>query len=85
MGYRIKDESGELWWCNSHGRRATHINRFGDHCCAPGQAGILLPCMAVNLTGISKIFDEADRCTEEMDKLDGNQLDQLTKLFSELK
>lgn len=55
---KIKDDSGELWWCNSHGRRATHINRFGDHCCAPGQGGILLPCMAVNLTGLVEITEE---------------------------
>ncbi len=33
------DQSGELWWCNSHQRRATHLFTqhegipFTDHCC----------------------------------------------------
>ena len=36
----------EVWWCNTHKRRATAINRHGKHCCASGQAGILLPCEA---------------------------------------
>ena len=45
----------ELWWCNSHNRRATHMchnswNGSRVHC-APGQSGILLPCFCVELTG----------------------------------
>jgi len=40
-----------LWWCNSHNRRATHIRSTDrQHCCAPGQSGILLPCNSINLT-----------------------------------
>ena len=35
------------WWCNSHGRAATHLMPDGKHCCAPGLGGILLPCFAV--------------------------------------
>jgi len=58
MSLYLKDESGELWWCNSHHRRATHINHLGDHCCAPWQGGITIPCMAVNLTGIAEITEE---------------------------
>jgi hypothetical protein len=60
-----RDESGELWWCNSHGRRATFIHKvISDypqqeiHCCAPGLGGILLPCYAVNLTGLVEIEED---------------------------
>lgn len=45
---------GQLWWCNSHRRRATHrflnSSGYGHECCAPGQSGILLPCCCVELT-----------------------------------
>lgn len=52
-----------LWWCNTHRRRATHKYvkfRYGcllseEHCCAPGQSGIMMPCECVNLTGIAEI------------------------------
>ena len=57
---RLEYKGDELWWCNSHGRKATHLNRFGDHVCAPGLGGILLPCMAVNLTGLVEITEEPD-------------------------
>lgn len=35
------------WWCNSHGRPATHLKKDGEHCCDPQLGGILLPCFAV--------------------------------------
>lgn len=52
-----------LWWCNTHRRRATHKYlkfRYGrmiseEHCCAPKQPGIMMPCECVNLTGIAEI------------------------------
>lgn len=49
------DNSNELWWCNSHRRRATYLRkRFTDACwghvCDPHLGGILLPCVCVNLT-----------------------------------
>lgn len=45
------DESGELWWCNNHRRRATHILTYSDghkaHHCDPKLGGIMLPCSCV--------------------------------------
>lgn len=58
-----RDASGELWWCNTHERRATYMCRQTNlrpyHRCDPKLGGILLPCSAVNLTGIAEIEDEA--------------------------
>ena len=54
----MEDKSGELWWCNSHERRATHILKRGgsvEHHCDPKLDGILLPCFAVNLTDKAEI------------------------------
>lgn len=33
-----------IWWCEHHGREATHINKNGEHECDPSLAGIMLPC-----------------------------------------
>ncbi len=62
------DETGEgVWWCNSHGRPATHINNHGDHCCDPKLGGILIPCRAIlapiKLTAaiLDEIHDELSR------------------------
>lgn len=42
------DTSGEIWWCKTHDRVATHIlHRIGgstEHVCEPGLPGIMLPC-----------------------------------------
>lgn len=51
-----------LWWCNSHRRRATHVASgggygAGKHVCDPKLGGILLPCFAVDLTGLVEIED----------------------------
>lgn len=35
------------WWCNSHGRAATHVTHNGARCCAPRLGGIMIPCFAV--------------------------------------
>jgi hypothetical protein len=57
----VKDESGELWWCNMHGRRATHIVKKpgyscdGNHHCDPKLGGITMWCDCVNLTGIATL------------------------------
>lgn len=53
------DTSGELWWCNSHQRRATHLWR-GERHCDPNLGGILLPCRAVNLTGWVEFDDDRE-------------------------
>lgn len=62
MAQYLESNPEELWWCNSHRRRATHIMvRWpGDeeHCCSPNLEGILLPCFAVNLTGICEIEEQ---------------------------
>lgn len=45
---------GRLWWCNSHGRKATYIQIRADGEISPHcdihQNGILLPCDCVDLT-----------------------------------
>lgn len=50
----VKNEDGRLWWCNSHGRKATHLllreGMSPKPTCAPGLSGIMLPCFAVDLT-----------------------------------
>ena len=49
-----QDQSGRLWWCNSHQRKATHILTYDDgrkaHHCDPSVGGILRPCFCVDLT-----------------------------------
>lgn len=43
----VLDENYEFagtWWCNSHGRVATHVDRNGKRCCAPRLGGIMIPC-----------------------------------------
>ena len=51
------DVSGELWWCNSHQRRAMFVRNGTDHVCNPQLGGIMLPCVTVNLTDIMEIDD----------------------------
>lgn len=70
VNYQRYSNLSELWWCNSHQRRATYvlIKKYDyqiwlpdgpretiDHCCDPKLGGILLPCSCVNLTGIVEI------------------------------
>lgn len=54
----IKSNPAEIWWCNSHRRRATYMkapnfNRplANYHCCDPALGGITIPCVCVELTG----------------------------------
>lgn len=49
-------KSENLFWCNSHQRRATHISH-GEPCCDPRLGGILLPCRCVLLNGIAEIYE----------------------------
>lgn len=59
-----RNDTDELWWCNSHQRQAEYIrsNRQSKtRCCDPKLGGILLPCNAVNLTGIVEIDGVATR------------------------
>jgi len=48
----------ELWWCNSHNRKATYVDEIGQHRCDPKLGGRMIPCMVVNLTGIADIVDD---------------------------
>ncbi len=48
----------ELWWCNHHRRRATHIGPHGNHCCDPKLGSIMIPCNTVELTGIAEIIEQ---------------------------
>jgi len=41
------EQAKEIWWCASHKRPATHIDRRGKHCCDPALGGILLPCFTM--------------------------------------
>lgn len=54
MANYYKDDAKNLWWCNSHQRRATHIRERDDgvkrHVCNPSLPGILLPCVVIDLT-----------------------------------
>src|SRR5580693_7483600 len=54
----------QLWWCNSHQRRATarRLSGYweGEVCCAPNLGGIMIPCRCVNLTGIAEIIETPD-------------------------
>lgn len=51
----------DVWWCNTHQRKAEAIYTkgisAGDHCCAPNLGGIMMPCQCVNLTGIAEIIE----------------------------
>lgn len=59
-----EDISGELWWCNSHQRRAAYLLGPTYHVCKPGQGGVMIPCVCVNLTGLVEIDDfETERVT----------------------
>lgn len=46
VGLKFLDRYG-VWWCNSHGREATHKDRRGRKCCDPKLGGIMLPCEVV--------------------------------------
>lgn len=49
-----RDTSGELWWCNSHQRKAEWLFK-GQHRCDPSLGGITLPCSCVNLTNEAEV------------------------------
>ncbi len=59
----VRDVSGRLWWCNSHGRRASHVlhreTMEPTHVCDPALGGIMLPCSCVDLTDEIAIDDAA--------------------------
>ena len=44
----------QLWWCNSHNRRATHMchNSWNGSrvTCPPRSSGIMIPCECVDVT-----------------------------------
>jgi hypothetical protein len=44
--------AGGTWWCNSHQREATAIDRQGVRRCDPALGGILLPCHVVYVDAI---------------------------------
>jgi hypothetical protein len=62
-GGPVSDPQEELWWCNTHGRRATAVDSRGRHCCDPRLGGILLPCEAggvVDLTGLVELVEVSE-------------------------
>lgn len=49
----------KLFHCNTHQRRATHMNvKSGELCCDPTLGGIMLSCGVVDLTNIVEITYE---------------------------
>lgn len=42
-----------IYWCNSHQRKATHIDKNGRHKCDPTLGGITLPCFVVVLNDVA--------------------------------
>ena len=52
-----RNSNKELWWCNSHQRRAEYIqikingDELRTPCCDPKLGGIMIPCRCVELTG----------------------------------
>ena len=44
--------SNGFWWCNSHKRKATHLDKNGRIRCDPKLGGITLPCFVVFLDDI---------------------------------
>jgi hypothetical protein len=60
MSYRLLADN-RLYWCNSHQRRATHVNTYnGFLSCDPNLGGILLPCDVVDLTDEAEILGVPD-------------------------
>ena len=48
---RLFPPGPRLFWCNSHQRKATHINMYNHTMvCDPKLGGIMLPCSVVDLT-----------------------------------
>jgi len=41
------NEDEGMWWCNTHQREATYIDKRGEHCCHPRKGGIAFPCSVV--------------------------------------
>lgn len=35
---------GATYWCDTHNRKATHINSLVEPCCDPKLGGIMMPC-----------------------------------------
>ena len=35
---------GATYWCDTHKRKATHINSRVEACCDPKLGGIMMPC-----------------------------------------
>lgn len=38
------EEKNGIWWCFTHYREATHVEKDGRHRCDPKLAGIMMPC-----------------------------------------
>jgi hypothetical protein len=62
-----KNLDGKLWWCNTHGRKATHlmVKRYDNPndntavpCCAPYLGGVMIPCRCVDLTSKANIVED---------------------------
>ena len=47
-----------LFWCNSHQRKATHVDTHGKPECNPELGGIMIPCRVVDLTDKVEIHED---------------------------
>jgi hypothetical protein len=59
--YYVLLPENELWWCNAHQRRAIFRREYHAQTlivCDPRLGGIMLPCMAVNLTGMVELMED---------------------------
>jgi len=52
-----KSRANQLWWCNSHQRKANY-KQGSKFICDPGFGGITLPCFPVDLTGQVELVEE---------------------------
>ena len=63
----VLDENYEFagtWWCNSHQRVATHVDKNGERCCAPHLGGIMIPCCVVLAPAIFEVAPQGGMTLE---------------------
>lgn len=54
-------ENEPTYWCNVHKRRATAVDKHGNHVCDPNLAGITIPCsvepLATSRQHVEKVLE----------------------------
>lgn len=43
-------ETQHFYWCEVHKRRASSLDKNGNHCCNPSLPGIMIPCKTIKIT-----------------------------------